>query len=851
MSVPSSCRRFVHRPALLILGVTLSALPVLADSTTRLVPIVLDVFSGTAHFTTELSLTNAERNVVGVTLRYTASLGSGSGSVPDTLSAGRQLVIPDVLAYLRGKGLQIPAGTAGQQAGTLLVTFDGVSASELVSATARTTTATGGLQPVGSAGLAYRGLNPNEQLSAGIPRIFGLRANATDRSNIAVYNSSTTFPVDFNITAFSGSGDGQSKVLREALTVGPLGWAQVSFGESGFSNGWAEVETGCFGADGCPGRAYGVINDNITNDGSYINPVSGDFTAGGEVNIPALVEAGAFRSELLLSNSSNHSQVFRLSYHESVNPAGGSGVVTLTLGPAEQRIIPNAIQFLRDNGVALAPAGSGSFVGSLYVVCPDIFVREIYAGARIASQSPSSEGGQYGLFSPEMVYNQAAITDDVYIFGLRADENNRSNVAVFNYNFDEPTNVEPSQLSLQVYDGDAGGVAAGTPEIVTVPINGWKQVNNILALKGVRNGWVKISLTDVGGGSHSWAAYGVINDGGGPGQRTGDGAYIEMEKRGHPSSGVSGDLLERVRTTRSRMPGARSEGFTKPSPAEQDEWRSVVTILASGDYDAAGARLAASSLPYQLVRFTDTGFEGRMVWALEENVPIQKGWGDLYLNPAPRKDLGVEAPHPLFDTDTELEATNIFRGSAARFLLIAGTHRCANSELSSCSGSTTACGDGRFHVSDAGHYAASMFQIAHEVFVGSFPAILVVNLHGNADSSCEDIFLSSGVAADAQPILGQLRDRVLAQGGLTVGIAGDGASACPLPGTTNVQGRFSNGSPDACAAYATAAGGRFIHIEQKIAVRTNPALYSRITSALTAIAPAVAQNLGHLPAPEG
>jgi hypothetical protein len=518
--------------ATLVFAAVSAAPPAVAASTTRLVPIVLDVFSGSAHFTTELSLTNAEPNAVAVTLLYTASLGSGTGTVSDTLARGRQLVIPDVLAYLRGKGLSIPAGSSGQQGGTLLVTFDGVSAGEMVSATARTTTATGAPQPVGSAGLAYRGLNPAEQISAGVPLIFGLRANATDRSNVAVYNSSPTSTVDFKVTAFSGSGDGQSKVLREALTVGPLGWAQISFGESGFSNGWVEVFAPCIGQVGCSGRAYGVINDNITNDGSYINPVSGDFTGSGFVNIPALVEAGAFRSEMVLSNSSSHSQVFRLSYHESVNPAGGSGVVTLTLGPAEQRIIPGAIQYLRDNGVALAPAGSGSFVGSLYVEVPDSDIREIYAGARTASQSPASEGGQYGLFSPEMVINQAAFSDDGYIFGLRADENNRSNVAVFNFNDGEPTTDGPAELSLQVFDGDAGGAPAGTPEVVTVNPFEWKQVNNILALKGVRNGWVRI-FNPMGLPGHSWAAYGVINDGGGPGLRTGDGAYLEMEKRAH------------------------------------------------------------------------------------------------------------------------------------------------------------------------------------------------------------------------------------------------------------------------------------------------------------------------------
>jgi len=533
--VPASSliHRLIRRRALLVLGVALSASPVRANSTTRLVPIVLDVFSGTAHFTTELSLTNAEQSGVNVTLRYTASLGSGSGTIPVFLSPGRQLVIPDVLAYLRGNGLPIPAGSSGQQGGTLLVTFDGVSPNEMISATARTTTATSAPQPVGSAGLAYRGLNPTEQTYPGIPLIFGLRANATDRSNVAVYNSSLSTAIDFKITAFSGTGDGQSKVLREALTVGPLGWAQLSFGESGFSNGWVEVVGPCLGPDGCPGRAYGVINDNVTNDGSYINPVSGDFSS--TVNLPALVEAGAFRSELLLSNSANHSQVFRLNYHESVNPAGGSGVVTLTLGPAEQRIIPDAIQFLRANGVPLAPAGSGSFVGSVYVEVPGSDIREIYAGARTASQSPAPQGGQYGLFSPEVVIDQAAFSQDGYIFGLRADENNRSNVAVFNFSDGSPTTEGPAHLTLQVFDGDAGGVPAGTPEVLTVNPSEWKQVNNILALKGVRNGWVRI-FHPTGVPGHSWAAYGVINDGGGPGQRTGDGAYIEMEKRPHPST---------------------------------------------------------------------------------------------------------------------------------------------------------------------------------------------------------------------------------------------------------------------------------------------------------------------------
>ena len=52
-------------------------------------------------------------------------------------------------------------------------------------------------------------------------------------------------------------------------------------------------------------------------------------------------------------------------------------------------------------------------------------------------------------------------------------------------------------------------------------------MSGILASVGVHNGWVRITRTS---GTGPWIAYGVVNDGGGPGQRTGDGAYVPMER---------------------------------------------------------------------------------------------------------------------------------------------------------------------------------------------------------------------------------------------------------------------------------------------------------------------------------
>src|SRR5262249_49320437 len=110
---------------------------------TLIVPVVLDVASGAAHYTSELSLTNRGATPVSVSLTYTASLGTGSGTVDEQLAAGQQMVIPDVIAYLRGKGLPIP----GSQAGTLVLKFAGAETPDVVAATARTTTLTTAPQP--------------------------------------------------------------------------------------------------------------------------------------------------------------------------------------------------------------------------------------------------------------------------------------------------------------------------------------------------------------------------------------------------------------------------------------------------------------------------------------------------------------------------------------------------------------------------------------------------------------------------------------------------------------------------------------------------------------------------------
>ncbi len=491
----------------------------LAHRAWRLVPIVLDVDTGSAHYTTELALTNRGTSAVQATLQYTASIGSGSGSAVATLAAGQQLVIPDAIGYLRTGGVPIPTGAS--VGGTLLVTFTGPSSRDAVSVTARTTTATAAPQPAGAAGLAYSGVDP-ALLWNGKLTLFGLRSSAADRTNVAVYSASSV-PVTLKVTAHSGDGSGASAVVASADELPAWGWKQYDgvLARAGFANGWVTVERvsagGSFGA-------YAAINDNGTSDGSFVLPVGAE-PRPPYLNVPALVETATFLSELVLTNASAKPATFRLSYRESLSPAGGAGgTASVTVAAGTQVIQPNAIAYLRSLGLTIGTAGGGaSYAGSLHVEVAGADVSQTFAGARTAAQSPSTtQPGQFGLFTPAF-YGGAEAADEAYVYGLRADAANRSNVAVVN------TAVTPEigsiTLRLQAYDGDAGGVAAGAVESVTLGPGEWKQLGGFLAGKGVRNGWVRITRVS---GTAPWIAYGAINDGGAPGERTGDGAYVPM-----------------------------------------------------------------------------------------------------------------------------------------------------------------------------------------------------------------------------------------------------------------------------------------------------------------------------------
>jgi hypothetical protein len=520
----------VHRLALVpgIAGL-LAGLPLPAAD--LVVPVVLDVRSGTAHYRTELTLTNRGAIEVELSLAYRGSLGGAGGVVAEAVPAGAQVTIPDVIGFLATRGVAFPSLAEGApHAGTLRITVPGEAAPSF-SVLARTTSPTSSPHPGGSSGLAYAGVSPASSFT-GRAVVHGLRATGSDRSNLAVYNPGTS-PVTVRVVAVSGDGDGREVVAAESLVLEAGEWRQLDglFAKAGLAQGWAVVERtggGVFGA-------YGVVNDASTNDGSFVE-ASPDAATAGTVTVPVVVETPGFRTELVLANRGTTGVDVTVEYRESLSPSlGAGGSATVRLGPREQRIVPEALSFLRGLGIDVGPAGAGSYAGRLRV-SGGAGTSGLHAAARVSSPSPG--GGAYGVFLPGVEAGREA-EGDGFLTGLRAEEDVRSNVALVHAG---APGSGPVTLEVHLYDGENGGAPAGSPATIRLEEGSWIQLSDPLRPAGVRSGWARVTRI---AGSARWIAYGVLNDGGAPGQRTGDGAWVPaLRSPAGPAARVAPSDLE-------------------------------------------------------------------------------------------------------------------------------------------------------------------------------------------------------------------------------------------------------------------------------------------------------------------
>jgi hypothetical protein len=253
----------------------------LAAARRLVVPVVLDVFGAAgSHYTTELTLANDGAFATPVDLYYKPALGSSTGVqvVTLNLAAGQQTTIPDVLAYLRSNGLNVPDGSTGPQAGSLTIDFrnlESLDAPRTV-AIARTTTPNPNAATGGAFGVAYPAAarGGGARASALVP---GLAQNAAVRSNLAVVH----------LGGGSESALTLSVQLYDATTAQPAGSAVTVTLLPGDWTQWS----GIFDVAGVPASvtqayavvsrvagddtwlAYGVLNDAQTSDGSFIRMI--------------------------------------------------------------------------------------------------------------------------------------------------------------------------------------------------------------------------------------------------------------------------------------------------------------------------------------------------------------------------------------------------------------------------------------------------------------------------------------------------------------------------------------------------------------------------------------------------
>lgn len=502
--------------AMLLRSVTGGSAEVAPVSLNLFLPVVLEAPGRDgAWYSTELTLTNAGSTPAHVVLTYRAidAIGAtGSGTVEVALPAGGQSVIPALIPYLRESGIPIPV--SGAQGGTLRVRFEGLSSAAAGSAYARTTMPSG----PGRAGVGYRAVDVSQPHP--VYYVIGLQETEADRSNLGLANADETAPVTLRVKLYRGS-NGTATVLPD-VTLPPGGWAQLDsvLRRIGSEQGYARIErvagSGSF-------IAYGVVNDNVTGDGAFIEGRRAIYDAGEEppfsdwFALPVATESALTKTEVSYVNYVGLRGA-TLSYQESLaGPRGEPVVVDRTLVVGEQLLLPNVFDELRGSGgLGSAAVRAGRLLCLPYCPSPCAPGSTLAVG-RVLTDAEDGRG-RYGVSVPVI---EAVAHTSAWVHGLRHDGSARSNLGITNPDFGR---FGPVALRLDVFDGETGS-PAGTLDLPPLPAGGWTQVNSILGRFGVRQGYVRITAMT---SRAAFYAYGVINDGASPGEGTGDASVVPM-----------------------------------------------------------------------------------------------------------------------------------------------------------------------------------------------------------------------------------------------------------------------------------------------------------------------------------
>lgn len=510
--------------------------PVLTS--TKVLPVVLDVVGGTgARFRTELTIGNRLASSYAdswdVAITFTPAPGFAGPGTPEaitkTIPSGTEMRVSDAVDFLRSAGVPIPPSSSGPIAGTLSISASRrpspLSVNESLYAVARTYTS----DASGTYGVAYDApsdLDAAEEEAS----VYGLRSvSGVSRSNLAVAHLAgrTTDPIVLSAQVYSADGTPAGAPLTKSLAPGE--WYQWNgiLGLAGLPDGtFGYVRITRLSGIG-PWTAYGVVNDSITSDASFLPPYRpGGLAAARKLVVPVVLDvyglAGShYTTELTLVNDSTLSTPVDLVYQPAPNFGSATGVpvVTVTLAAGEQTTLPDVIEYLRTNGVNIP----GPQAGTLTVTFRDLMnlaAPRTVALARTSTPNPNTtRGGSYGLSYPAAAKGGGARTSAV-IPALTQDASTRSNLAVVHLGGGSESALT---LSVQLYDATTG-VTAGSPLSVTLLPGEWFQWSRILDQAGATPATTKaVAIVTRVSGDDTWLAYGVLND-----AISSDGSYLRM-----------------------------------------------------------------------------------------------------------------------------------------------------------------------------------------------------------------------------------------------------------------------------------------------------------------------------------
>lgn len=300
---------------------------------------------------------------------------------------------------------------------------------------------------------------------------------------------------------------------------------------------------------------------------------------------------------------------------------------------------------------------------------------------------------------------------------------------------------------------------------------------------------------------------------------------------------ASGNLESYIGNIIDTAPGSSGNDYVEPLITQLNTWDTTVTdILQDNINDAV---TSAGSLGYQITEFTDTTLNpNHTFYVLEKKENHDNYWGTYVFSKTPsRENLILMAPHSKYDTNTGKQAVYCFKDGLAKALLINGTHRCNNSNASSCSGTTSACGSSAsYRISDLAHTTTSPFQKTTENLFNNVTNSVFIQLHGFAKQPTDPfVIMSNGTRETPSTDYATLiKDALFVEDNtLTFKLAHIDTDWSRLIGFTNTQGRLINNSTDFCTSSATTTSGRFIHIEQeKTKLRDDESGWLKMSNAL-------------------